>query len=237
MMLENKFMNRVLKTLLMLGLVIALLCGLGYIFYKRQSEKTLREVVDKGLSFDVLIVPGVPFNGSRWSGVMKSRVIWSYILYKNGVAKNVIYSGSAVYSPYYEAKIMGLYAIELGIPAEHIFYDTLAEHSTENIYYSYEVARKQGFKSIALATDPFQSFMLRSFTKKHFGTPIMHLPFVTDSLRKYKHLEPVIDPSSAKALGNFNALPNRKSLWKRFNGTLGKDIPWEIYKDEKVPEL
>jgi hypothetical protein len=193
--------------------------------------------MEQGQCFDAVIVPGVPFKNNGWDSVMKGRVIWSYILYKNGLAKNVIYSGNAVYSPYYEAKIMGLYAIELGIPPEHIFYDTLAEHSTENIYYSYLLAKKLGFKTIALATDPFQSSMLKGFTRKRFGSPIIHLPFVIDSLKAYNHLNPAINPVSAKAPDSFNALPRRKSFRKRFKGTLGKDIPFKKYPSKKVPKL
>src|SRR5205823_671294 len=46
--------------------------------------------------FDAIIVPGVPYYGRGWDSVMKSRVLWSYILYRNGYAKNIIYSGAAV---------------------------------------------------------------------------------------------------------------------------------------------
>ena len=221
----------------MLGFLTTALFEFGCIFYKKRPKRLLKEAVDKGYVFDVLIVPGVPFKNNKWDSIMKGRVIWSYILYKNGLAKNIIYSGNAVYSPHYEAKIMGLYAIQLGIPVANIFYDTLAEHSTENIYYSYGIARKQGFKTIALATDPFQSSMLKSFTRKRFGTPIIHLPFVIDSLKKYNNLDPVINASSAKTDDSFNALPNRKSFWKRFKGTIGKDIPWDQYPERIVPKL
>lgn len=70
---------------------------------------------------------------------------------------------------------MGLYAQQLGIPAQHIFYDTLARHSVENVYYSYLIAKEQGFKIVAIATDPFQSIFLRNFTSTRLGTPIYHL--------------------------------------------------------------
>lgn len=70
--------------------------------------------------------------------------------------KNIIYSGGAVYSPYKESVIMGLFGQKLGIPSKNTFYDTLARHSTENVYYSYLLAKEIGFKSIALGADPFQ---------------------------------------------------------------------------------
>ena len=185
---------------------------------------------------DAVIVPGVPFNNGNWDSVMKGRVLWSYILYKNGYTKNVIYSGSAVYSPYYEGIIMGLYAEQLGIPRAHIFYETKARHSTENVYYSYLMAQKQGFKSIALATDPFQSSLLRSFTRKRFESKIYHLPMITDSLALYNHLNPKINPKPAVA-DTFTSITQKESLWKRLRGTMGKDIDWKQYENGKVSPL
>ncbi len=186
--------------------------------------------------FDAIIVPGVPFKNGNWDSVMKARVIWSYILYRDGYTKNVIYSGASVYSPYYEAKIMGLYAEQLGIPREHIFCETTARHSTENVYYSYLLAHKLGFKSIALATDPFQSSLLKSFTRKHFLTTIFHLPFVSDTLSRYNHLNPEIDPTPAFST-DYISITAKESLWKRIKGTLGKDIDWSQYKNGKVEAL
>lgn len=187
--------------------------------------------------YDVLIVPGIPFENGKWDRVMKSRVLWSWILYKNGMVKNVIYSGSAVYSPYKEGMIMALYAAKLGIPKEHIFYETAARHSTENVYYSYLLAKEKGFKSIALGTDPyFQSPTLKSFTKRRFATYIYHIPFVKDSLIAYDALEPTIDPASAK-VDNFTSIMKKEGFWERFRGTLGKDIDWSQYKDGRLEAL
>jgi len=186
--------------------------------------------------FDAIIVPGVPFKNGNWDSVMKARVIWSYVLYKEGYAKNVIYSGAAVYSPYYEGIIMGLYAEKLGVPRAHIFYETKANHSTENVYYSYLLAQKEGFRSIAFATDPFQSSMLRKFTRKRFATHIYHLPFVSDTVERYNNLNPTIDPTPARA-DNFVSITKKESFWQRLRGTMGKDIDWSQYKDGKVGPL
>jgi len=229
-------MNHMLKYVLMIGLLMSVLFEWSCISYKRKSKRLFKEVVESGQTFDAIIVPGTPFKNNAWDSIMKGRVLWSYILYKNGIAKNVIYSGGAVYSAHYEAKIMGLYAMQLGIPEKHIFYDTLAEHSTENIYYSYELARSEGFKSIALATDPFQSVMLKGFTKKRFATPIIHLPFVIDSLKQYNHLSPEIDPSPAFK-EHFRSIIERQGFWERLRGTRGKAIPFDQYPDKMVPEL
>jgi hypothetical protein len=185
--------------------------------------------------FDAIIVPGIPFKNGSWDNIMKARVLWSYILYKNGIAKNVIFSGGAVYTNYCESKIMALYALQLGVPQEHIFVEKIARHSTENVYYSYLLARDAGFTSIALATDPFQSATLRSLTRKRFCTPIYHLPFIKDSLLAYNQLAPLIDPSEAID-NNFSDITNEPFI-RRLRGTMGRDINWKQYPKRKVPAL
>jgi uncharacterized SAM-binding protein YcdF (DUF218 family) len=180
----------------------------------------------KNKPYDVIIVPGVPFNGVRWDTVMKGRVLWATYLVKKGIAKNIIFSGGAVYTPYYESKIFGLYAEALGIPKKHIFVDTLAEHSTENVYYSYQIAKKMGFKKIAVATDPFQSAQLMGFTKRKIESGVAFIPFVEDSLKQMRNINVAIDPSSAK-VENFRPITETQSRFYRLKGTLGKNIKFE----------
>lgn len=179
-----------------------------------------------GKPYDAIIVPGVPFENGAWSTVMKGRVLWSYYLYKNGWTKNVIYSGSSVYTPFIEAKIMAMYAEKLGIPKEHIYTETQAEHSTENVYYGYKVGEKLGFKSIALATDPFQTKTLISFINKlKINIPV--LPMVYDRIDSLNVGNPDIDSMQAYVTP-FIALPERESLWKRLQGTMGKRIKYDL---------
>ncbi len=185
--------------------------------------------------FDAIIVPGIPFKNGAWDSVMKARVLWSYILYKNGYAKNIIFSGGAVYSGYCEGTVMGLYAQQLGVPKEHIIAEKKARHSTENVYYSYLLANDLGYKSVALATDPFQSATLQRFANKRFLSPVYSLPFITDSLKAYNYLQPSIDPSSAYE-PNFANIENEPKL-KRLRGTMGRAINWRQYPNRKVPAL
>ena len=139
-----------------------------------------------------------------------------------------------MYSPYCEARVMGLYAEKLGVPKNHIFYDTVARHSTENAFYSYLVAKNNGFKLLALATDPFQSALLQGFTNTRMGTPIYHLPFVMDSVKKYNSLNPKIESEKAKS-DNFTSIVEEGRI-RRFFGTLGGEIDWDKY-DGKLPPL
>ncbi len=165
---------------------------------------------------------------------MKARVLWSVYLYKNHYTKNIIFSGAAVYTHFYESIVMGLYAQKLGVPKEHIFYDTLAKHSTENIYYSYMVAKQLGFKTLALATDPFQSFLLKGFTKKRFASPIQHIPIQFKIIKKINDIQ--IDIDSMKAFKpDFNSILNKEPFAKRLKGTLGRQIDYG--PEKRLPPL
>lgn len=196
------------------------------------SKKACRGLLEDSMKkkYDIVIVPGVPFENGKWSYVMKGRVYWSKYLYDKGITKNVIYSGAAVYTPYYESKIMALYAEKIGIQKENIFIDTLAQHSTENVYYSYKKARSLGFKRIALASDPFQTKMLKRFTRKVVSPDVGLIPFVEDTLLLMgpQMIDPEIDYQKASAR-NFISLPHRQNFFERFKGTEGKDIDTSAY--------
>ncbi|MBI4647542.1 MAG: YdcF family protein [Bacteroidia bacterium] len=146
--------------------------------------------------FDVIIVPGVPFDGKKWSISMKARVYWSVYLYQKGMARNIIYSGGAVYSPYYESIIMARYAEVLGVEKENIYTETESEFSCENLYYSWLLAKKLGFDKVAVATDPFQTRKLKRFKNK-FNLPVIFIPVVFDTLAAIQQIDPVIDTSGA----------------------------------------
>ena len=199
-------------------------------FSSKSSLKLLKKSTGEP-PYDLIVVPGVPFEDSAWSQVMKIRILWSKYLYDRGIAKNVMYSGSAVYTPYYEADIMAMYGEALGIPKEHIFTETKAEHSTENIYYSYKKAKKLGFRRIALASDPFQTKMLRRFTRKIVSPEVGFLPMVFDTIRAIEPriTEPAIDFHRAFKAG-FVPLPERESFWQRFKGTQGKRLDKQAYE-------
>ena len=217
-------------------LALALLmthCSFSH-YAKKSYEKA---AVEK--PFDVIIVPGVPYEKENTTQVMKMRIYWAKLLYDSGFTKNIIFSGSAVYSPYVESIAMRIIADTLGIPAEHMFSETTAEHSTENVYYSWKMAKEMGFEKIALATDPFQSRLLRSFTKK-YCPGVKAIPVVFDRLQIDDGPLPVIDASSALQ-EDFVSIKKRESFWQRLSGTLGKRVKQEVKakkkeeKNKKVP--
>ncbi|MBL7763452.1 MAG: YdcF family protein [Chitinophagaceae bacterium] len=199
--------------------------------FSRKSAARLYKDAESAAPYDAIIVPGVPFKNNTWDKIMKGRIYWAKFLYDKGIAKNIIFSGSSVYTPYYEAEIMRLYAIELGIPPGNIFTEKKAEHSTENAYYSYKYGKKSGFNRMALASDPFQSKMLKKFIRKKVSKDVGIIPFVIDTLKKIEPtmIDPVINYEQAFNK-NFISIKKRDSFWKRIRGTIKGNIDKTLYE-------
>jgi uncharacterized SAM-binding protein YcdF (DUF218 family) len=211
--------------LLIVLLILCLFSGCTFSRYAKRSFQ--RAAVER--PYDAIIVPGIPYQEESTSAVMKMRLLWAKYLYDNGYAKNIIFSGSAVYSPYIESVAMKIMADSMGIPRHHIFCEMQAEHSTENVYYSWRMAKGLGFKKIVLATDPFQARMLKSFIRKN--TPgIKTIPVVFDYIDLDSFSLPQIDASAAY-VNDFVSIRERESWWRRVQGTMGRRV-----KEEKRME-
>lgn len=193
------------------------------------------EEARRDVPYDAIIVPGVPYRDQGMVDIMNFRVRWAKHLYDEGMTKNVIFSGGAVYTPYVEGKIMALMAEKIGIPKEHIFVEGKAEHSTENMYYSYLLAQKLGFEHVAVASDAYQTFMLSEVHERFKLYGMEFLPMKNSFMRHVDKTPIVIDPSSAR-VKDFVALPERQSFGERLRGTRGKYVKEQIRKLEEEAE-
>jgi hypothetical protein len=219
-------MHKIILFILLLAIALtAMSCS-----YSAKATRQLLQKAESSGPFDVIIVPGVPFENGKWNRTMKGRVYWSKYLFDKGIAKNIMYSGSAVYTAFYEAEIMAMYAKAIGIPAKNIYTETKAEHSTENAYYGYKKAQQLGFERVALASDPFQTKLLRRYVRKKVNPEIALIPMVIDTM---KVMEPaMIDPdinAQAAFKPNFISIKARESFWKRLRGTLRGNIDTTAY--------
>lgn len=199
----------------------------GCLLFKPSVKKMTNRALKANKEYDAIIVPGIQFVEPAWDRVLQMRLIWAKHLYDKGIAKNIITSGSSVYTPYVEARIMAEYLKAMGIPEENIYMEDRAEHSTENLWYGYKLAKRLGFQSIAFSSDPFQSKMLYRFAKKKTKKHVFFLPVIIDTLRGLPHDTPVISYQDLK-LKDFTPITEKYSTWQRFKGTMGKNID---YKD------
>ena len=160
--------------------------------------------------YDVVIVPGVPYNPYNTNILYKARLLWAKSLFDRGIAKNIIFSGAAVHTPYEEAISMKLIAHKMGVPCDNIFIERNAESSLQNIAYGKALAQKMGFERIAVATDPFQMIYLQSYLSKK-EPDIAKLTMNLDSLKTWyisKAVLPAINTSTAY-VEDFVALKDR----------------------------
>lgn len=220
----RKGLKKFVRIFIYVHVFLAAALLLTHCTFKRYAEKSYARA-KKEKPYDVIIVPGVPYEKENTTMVMKMRIYWAKHLYDSGYTRNIIFSGAAVYSPFVEGLAMKTIADSLGIPREHLFAETKAEHSTENIYYSWRLARQLGFKKIALATDPYQSGLLRSFTKR-YCPGVKAVPIVFGMMDIGSKTLPVIDTTSCHAEG-FVSILEREGFWQRFRGTMGKRVKEE----------
>jgi uncharacterized SAM-binding protein YcdF (DUF218 family) len=226
-----KIFKKILKYVLYFHLVLIAGIVLLQCSFQHYASSSYEEA-QKKIPFDVVIVPGVPYEDTTMSLIYKARILWAKHLYDSGFTRNIIFSGSAVYTPYIESRTMKLYAEAIGVPGENIFTEEKAEHSSENVWYSWKMAKALGFKKIALATDPYQSGMLRGLIREH--TPgVMSLPIQFEKIDARNKMLPRIDPASAR-VSPFVALPDREGFWERFQGTMGKRVKSEARKEKKM---
>lgn len=173
-------------------------------------------------TYDAIIVPGYPFNpDGKMNAIYKMRLHWAFELYSKGIAKNIITSGGAVHSPYVESQIFALYLEEMGVDPEHLIIEEQAEHSLENVFYSLELAKERGYKTVAVATDLFQSGMIQILGRKH-KLEVDYLPanigFIVS--KRWKSFEGTIDYCEAY-VANFTPLKERETKKERLEGTRG----------------
>jgi uncharacterized SAM-binding protein YcdF (DUF218 family) len=206
-------------------------CKAYYNAFYTDPAKCLK-IAEQKKPYDVIIVPGFPHDSGKVNMVQSQRIKWAYYLYKNGYAKNIIFSGAAVHTPYVEAKVMKLIILQTGIDSNHVFTETKAQHTTENLYYSYLLAQDLKFKSIAFATEPAQSSFMKPFNRK-FKLQLDFIPVVSDSVLKMDLMLHQIDESST-FVPNFIPLKEKEGLIKSLRGTRGHQVKKEIRKAKKL---
>jgi len=227
----NKTLRKIFKWVVYFHIFLALMLVLTHCSVTKHTERSYARA-QKEKPYDVIIVPGVPYDKANTSSVMTMRLYWAKHLYDSGFTKNIIFSGSSVYTQFVEGIAMKIMADSLGIPAGNTFFETQAEHSTENIYFSWKMAREKGFVKIALATDPYQAALLKSFMKRY--TPgVKSIPIVFSMLDIDDRSLPKIDTTAA-FVHNFVPITKRESFWERFRGTMGKRVKEDVKRERAI---
>ncbi len=201
--------------------VAALVFFLSWNMKRHTLENYNRYVT--GAPYDVIIVPGLPYDTTQRNTLLKVRMFWAKSLYDKGIAKNIIFSGGAVHSPWVEGKVMKILADSMGIPPANTFTEEQAEHGNENLYYSCKLAQRLGFIKIAVATDQYQDFFLSRYINKKMPG-LAQLPVCVDSFPVYdKKQLPHINPHWAFVTA-FKPLNERVGRLDRIKASLNEEV-------------
>lgn len=224
--------NITVKILLIYTLFFFSGCNIYYNAYYTEPHQYFAKAYSQK-PYDALIVTGFPHHKDSMTLIVQNRVRWAKYLFQTGIVKNVIFSGASVYTPYCEAEVMAKYAEQIGIPKANIFIENKAEHSIENLYFSYLLAEEKGFKKIALGTEVTQSSFIRSLNNQRFKIKADFIPIVHDSLYSISKANPNFNEDSLE-VKNFISILDRESLLKRLRGTRGRKVRKMIKQKRKA---
>ncbi len=117
----NRILKKILKWFVYFHVFLALVLVLTHCSVTKQTERSYAQA-RKEKPYDVIIVPGVAYDKANTSSVMTMRLYWAKHLYDSGFTKNIIFSGSSVYTHFVEGIAMKIMADSLGIPSWQYFF-------------------------------------------------------------------------------------------------------------------
>lgn len=197
-----------MKTILLNLCLAILVAGLNSCGLLDHHAMTVYHQQVSKAPFDAVIVPGLPYDTGNLNPLLKARMLWAKELYDKGITKHIIFSGSAVHSPYIEAMIMKMMADSMGIPTQHTFIEDEAMHSNQNVAFGVKKAASMGFTNIAVATDPIQALVVKKYMRINH-TFVSILPFSLKAMPVY-YSTPIPNVDANKAfVKNFVPLKQR----------------------------
>ena len=93
------------SAILVLLVVMCFFLG-ACVLFKPSASKMTKRALKAHKQYDAVIVPGIQFVEPAWDKVLQLRLIWAKHLFDKGITKNIITSGTSVYTPYVEAQVM-----------------------------------------------------------------------------------------------------------------------------------
>ncbi|HHW31507.1 MAG TPA: DUF218 domain-containing protein [Clostridiaceae bacterium] len=148
--------------------------------YIKSSVEHRIITVDEAASIDadcILVLGAGVWDGGRPSHMLEDRLLQGIELYKRGASDRLLMSGDHGRKEYDEVNVMKKFAIERGIPSQHIFMDHAGFSTYESIYRARDIflankiiivtqkyhlyralytAEKLGLDAYGVASDPRQ---------------------------------------------------------------------------------
>ena len=136
-----KFIKSALSKIIILVIAVFLVFIIINSYVKSSTENLIISK-DEALNInpDCIIVlgAGVRSDGTP-SPMLQDRLITGIELYENGVSDRILMSGDHTKKGYDEVNIMKSYALNIGIPSEHVFMDHAGISTYDSIYRAKEI--------------------------------------------------------------------------------------------------
>ena len=148
------FSNNVILLCIISGFIYIIFAAFAIYSFSHVSQLT---------NADAAMILGASVWNDRPSPVFRERINHGIWLYKNGYAKNLIFTGGfGTNSNISESSVARNFAIRDDVPAENIFIEEVSRTTIENIYYASNIITENNFDTIIIVSDPLH--MKRSVT-------------------------------------------------------------------------
>lgn len=135
----KKIIRRFLA-LMLLGVVMLLAVNEYVILLSGDKFATVKQLQEKETTVDAVVVLGAQVKADGKPSVMlRERLDTGIEIYKAGLTERMIMSGDHGSDDYDEVNAMKNYAIEQGVPSEHIFMDHAGFSTYESMYRAKEI--------------------------------------------------------------------------------------------------
>ena len=147
-------MRRVIKCIIVVGLIIAVLVLLINFYVIISTKKQVFNKADIK-DVDCILILGCGVWGDKPSPMLEDRLLGGIELYKQGVSKKIIVSGDHGTKEYDEVNIMKKYLIDNDIPGEDIFMDHAGFSTYDSVYRAKEIF---GAKKVVIVTQKYHLY-------------------------------------------------------------------------------
>ncbi len=141
------------RSLLLLPIMLTLLAARIYTY----------SFVTSSTPADTAIVLGAAVWDDRPSPVFEERIKHAINLYKEGLVQSIIFTGGIGEGDQWaESEVARRYAIEQGIPSEHLYCETVSRITQENLAEAKNILEQHGWSTALIVSDPLH--MKRAMT-------------------------------------------------------------------------
>lgn len=165
-------MKKSFKLAKYISLILLILIAVSFISfvaidaYVKSSTEDLIISADEALNINpdcvIVLGAGVRSDGSP-SPMLQDRLMTGVELYEKGVSNRLLMSGDHTKKGYDEVNIMKSYAIEKGVPSEHVFMDHAGISTYDSIYRAKEIFQAE---KIVIVTQEYHLYRAIHIAKK-----------------------------------------------------------------------